>query len=165
MPMERRRVLVVCTHNSARSQMAEGMLRAWGDGRFEVFSAGTELSTVRPEAVAVMAEIGIDIGAHRSKLVSEFAGESFDWLVTVCDRARQSCAMIPGLGETMHWSVEDPSETTGDEVERLAAFRRVRDDLRGRIHMFILAAAREDAVPMPVRLPDDLAQTMAASPG
>jgi arsenate reductase len=163
--MEPRRVLVVCTHNSARSQMAEGMLRAWGGERFEAHSAGTQVSNVRPEAIAVMAEIGIDISGQHSKLISDFAGQEFDWLVTVCDRARQSCAMIPGLGETMHWSIEDPSEATGSQEERLAAFRRVRDDLRGRIHMFVLAVGREDAAPMPVRLPDDLAQTMASSPG
>jgi len=158
--MEPRRVLVVCTHNSARSQMAEGMLRAWGGDRFAAFSAGTQRSTVRPEAIAVMGEIGIDISSHRSKLISEFAGEDFDWLLTVCDRARQSCAMIPGLGETMHWSIEDPSEATGSQEERLAAFRRVRDDLRGRIHLFILAAGREGAATMPVHLPEDLAQSM-----
>lgn len=163
--MEPRRVLVVCTHNSARSQMAEGMLRAWGGERFEAHSAGTQVSTVRPEATAVMAEIGIDISGQRSKLISDFAGQDFDWLVTVCDRARQSCAMIPGLGETTHWSIEDPSEATGSEDERLAAFRRVRGDLQGRIHMFILAAGREDASPQPVHLPDDLARTMATTLG
>ena len=158
--MQPRRVLLVCTHNSARSQMAEGMLRTWGGDRFSAFSAGTEQSVVRPEAVAVMAEIGIDISAQRSKTLAEFAGQEFDWLITVCDRARQSCATIPGLGETTHWSVEDPSEAEGSEEERLAAFRRVRDDLQGRIHMFILAAGRDDASSQPVRLPVELASAM-----
>lgn len=139
-----RRVLFVCTHNSARSQMAEGMLRAWGGDRFEAYSAGTEVSTVRPEAMAVMSEIGIDIGRQRSKSVDEYVGQSFNWLITVCDQARQNCPIFPGVEETAHWSVEDPSEATGSEEERLAVFRRVRDDLRNRMHIFILAASRDD---------------------
>jgi arsenate reductase len=141
---QRRRVLFVCTHNSARSQMAEGMLRAWGGDRFEAYSAGTEVSTVRPEAVTVMAEIGIDIGGHRSKSVDEFLGQKFEWVLTVCDQARQNCPVFPGVEQTGHWSVEDPSEATGSEEQRLEVFRRVRDDLRNRIHVFILAASRED---------------------
>ena len=153
--MTERRVLLICTHNSARSQMAEGMLRAWGGDQIAAFSAGTELSSVRPEAIAVMSEIGIDISGQRSKLISEFAGQQFDWVITVCDRARQQCATIPGMSQAMHWSVEDPSEATGSEEERLTAFRRVRDDLRGRIRMFVLAAGRDDIPPPePVKLPD-----------
>jgi arsenate reductase len=139
-----RRVLFVCTHNSARSQMAEGMLRAWGGDRFEAHSAGTEVSSVRPEAIAVMSEIGIDIGQHRSKSVQDYLGQPFAWVITVCDQARQNCPTFPGVEQTGHWSVEDPSEANGDEQERLAAFRRVRDDLRNRMHVFILAASRED---------------------
>jgi arsenate reductase len=139
-----RRVLFVCTHNSARSQMAEGMLRAWGGDRFEAFSAGTEVSTVRPEAITVMAEIGIDISRHRSKSVDEFLGQKFEWVITVCDQARQNCPVFPGVEQTGHWSVEDPSEAAGSEEQRLQTFRRVRDDLRNRIHVFILAASRED---------------------
>lgn len=153
--MTERRALLICTHNSARSQMAEGMLRAWGGGKIAAFSAGTDLSTVRPEAVTVMSEIGIDISDQRSKLISEFAGQSFNWVITVCDRARQQCATIPGMGQALHWSVEDPSEATGSEEERLTAFRRVRDDLRGRMRMFVLAAGRDDIPPPePVKLPD-----------
>jgi arsenate reductase (thioredoxin) len=153
--MTQRRVLVICTHNSARSQMAEGMLRAWGGEHIAAYSGGTELSTVRPEAITAMDEIGIDISGQRSKLISEFAGQTFDWVITVCDRARQHCATIPGMGQAMHWSVEDPSEATGSEDERMTAFRRVRDDLRGRIRMFILAAGRDDIpAPEPVRLPE-----------
>ena len=94
---DRRRVIFVCTHNSARSQMAEGMLRAWGGGRFEVFSAGTEATRVRPEAIAVMQEIGIDIGGHTSKTLDPFLGQSFDWLITVCDQANEACPTIPGV--------------------------------------------------------------------
>lgn len=156
--MEPRRVLLICTHNSARSQMAEGMLRTWGGDGLAAFSAGTELSSVRPEAVAVMREIEIDISDQRSKLISDFAGQSFDWVITVCDRAQQQCATIPGMALTMHWSVEDPSAATGNEEERLAAFRRVRDDLRNRIRLFVLAAERSDlSAPEPIRLPAELA--------
>jgi arsenate reductase len=139
-----RRVLFVCTHNSARSQMAEGMLRAWGNHQFEAYSAGTEVTTVRTEAIAAMAEIGIDISGHRSKSVEEYLGHKFDWVITVCDQARQNCPVFPGVEQTGHWLVEDPSEATGNYEQRLEAFRRARDDLRNRIHMFILAASRED---------------------
>jgi len=142
--MQRRRVLFVCTHNSARSQMAEGMLRAWNGDDFEAHSAGTEVSTVRPEAVVVMAEIGIDISGHRSKSVDEYLGQKLDWVITVCDQARENCPVFPGVEQTGHWSVEDPSSATGDEEQRLQVFRRVRDDLRNRIHVFALAAARPD---------------------
>jgi arsenate reductase len=141
---QRPRVLFVCTHNSARSQMAEGMLRAWGGDRLEAVSAGTEVSTVRPEAITVMAEIGIDISGHRSKSVEEYLGQKFEWVITVCDQARQNCPVFPGVEQTGHWSVEDPSEATGGEEERLEVYRRIRDDLRNRIHVFILAASRAD---------------------
>jgi arsenate reductase len=124
--------------------MAEGMLRAWASDRFEAYSAGTEVSTVRPEAIAAMAEIGIDIGGHRSKSVDEYLGQKFEWVITVCDQARQNCPIFPGVEQTGHWSVQDPSEATGDEEQRLEVFRRVRDDLRNRIHVFILAASRDD---------------------
>lgn len=133
------RVIFVCTHNSARSQMAEGMLRAWGGGRFEVHSAGTEATRVRPEAIAAMAEIGIDIGAQTSKTLEPYLGQSFSWLITVCDQAREACPTLPGVRRQAHWSVEDPSAVQGDEATRLQAFRVARDDLRDRIHAFIRA--------------------------
>ena len=134
---ERERVIFVCTHNSARSQMAEGMLRAWVGDRFEVFSAGTEATRVRPEAIAVMAEIGIDISGHSSKTLEPFLGASFSWLVTVCDDAKEACPTLPGVRQQAHWSIEDPSAVEGDEETRLHAFRAARDDLRDRIRMFI----------------------------
>jgi arsenate reductase len=134
------RVIFVCTHNSARSQMAEGMLRAWAGDRFEVHSAGTEATRVRPEAIAVMSELGIDIGAQTSKTLEPFLGEPFDWLITVCDQAREACPTLPGVDRQAHWSVEDPSDADGDEPARLAAFRTARDDLAGRIHAFIRGA-------------------------
>ena len=138
------RVIFVCTHNSARSQMAEGLLRALGDGRFEVFSAGTEATGVRPEAVAAMAEIGIDITAQRSKTLEPFLGESFAWLITVCDQAKESCPTIPGVHQQAHWSIDDPSSVEGDEATRLAAFRGARDRLRDRIQAFMRAAGPEE---------------------
>jgi len=138
------RVLFVCTHNSARSQMAEGMLRAWGGDRFEAFSAGTEATRVRPEAIAAMSEIGIDISRQTSKTLEPFLGESFTWLITVCDQARESCPTLPGVAQQAHWSIDDPSAVQGTDEERIEAFRQARDVLRGRIQMFILAAGRED---------------------
>jgi len=138
------RVLFVCTHNSARSQMAEGMLRAWGGDRFEAFSAGTEATRVRPEAIAAMSEIGIDISRQASKTLEPFLGESFTWLITVCDQARESCPTLPGVAQQAHWSIDDPSAVQGTDEERIEAFRQARDVLRGRIQMFILAAGRED---------------------
>ena len=130
-------MIFVCTHNSARSQMAEGMLRAWAGDRFEVFSAGTEATRVRPEAIAVMDEIGIDIAGQTSKTLEPFLSQSFNWLVTVCDQAKEACPTLPGVRQQAHWSVEDPSAVTGDEAERLAAFRAARNDLEGRIRTFL----------------------------
>ena len=147
-PDQPARVLFVCTHNSARSQMAEGMVRAWSGGRFEAFSAGTEASGVRPEAIAVMREIGIDISHHTSKTILPYLGEEFAWVVTVCDAAKESCPVIPGAAQQAHWSIDDPATTAGNDEERLVAFRAARDVLRDRVHMFLLAAGRPD-LPQP----------------
>ncbi len=125
----KKRVLILCTANSARSQMAEGLLRFDAGDRFEVFSAGTRPSYVRPEAIAVLRELGIDISGHRSKSVDEFNGRQFDFVLTVCDNARESCPVLLG-NTTVHHSFEDPAATQGTEEERLSAFRRVRDELR-----------------------------------
>lgn len=133
------RVLFLCTHNSARSQMAEGMLRAWGGDRYDAFSAGTEMTHVRPLAVRVMDEIGIDISTHVSKRVDAFAGERFDYAVTVCDDAREACPFFPGARRQLHWSFEDPSAATGTDAERLEVFRRVRDRIAQRIRDELLA--------------------------
>jgi arsenate reductase len=138
------RVIFVCTHNSARSQMAEGMLRAWGGERFEVHSAGTEATRVRPEAIVAMAEVGIDISAQTSKTLEPYLGESFSWLITVCDQAKEACPTIPGVRQQAHWSIDDPSGVEGDEETRLEAFRVARDDLGDRIRAFI--RAQPDAV-------------------
>jgi arsenate reductase len=128
--MENPRVLILCTGNSARSQMAEGLLRHDVGERFEVESAGTKPSRVRPEAIAVMSELGIDISGHRSKHVDEFTGRHFDYVLTVCDNARESCPIFPGKTATIHHNFEDPAAVQGSEEERLAAFRRVRDEIR-----------------------------------
>jgi arsenate reductase len=135
--MNRTRILVLCTGNSARSQMGEGLFREEGGSGYEVFSAGTRPSHVRPEAIAVMREIGIDISGHRSKSVDEFAGQEFDFVVTVCDSARDQCPVLPGAAKRIHWSLEDPAAMEGAEEERLAAFRRVRDQLRERVKAFV----------------------------
>ena len=126
----KRRVLILCTGNTARSQMAEGLLRHHAGDRFEVVSAGTHPGGVRPEAVAVMREIGIDISAHASKHMAQFAGETFDYVLTVCDQAAEACPTFGGNGRRLHRSFEDPAAIVGDEEERLAAFRRVRDQIR-----------------------------------
>jgi arsenate reductase (thioredoxin) len=136
-----KRVLVLCTGNSARSQMAEGLLRSdGGSRRFEVFSAGTHPGRVCPEAIEAMREVGIDISAHRSKSVDEFVGQQFDYLITVCDNARENCPVFPGQVERIHWSFDDPAAASGDEETRLAEFRRVRDEIRARLKAFISSA-------------------------
>lgn len=129
MNVMKKRVLILCTGNSARSQMAEGLLRSSGGDRFDVCSAGTKPGIVRPEAIAVMAELGIDLSGHRSKHVREFEGQDFDCVITVCDDAKESCPVFPGNTRRIHWSFPDPAAVDGNEMERLAAFRRVRDSL------------------------------------
>jgi arsenate reductase (thioredoxin) len=130
---DKKRVLILCTGNSARSQMAEGLLREIGGGRFEVFSAGTHPSSVRAEAVEAMREVGVDIGGQRSKSVDEFAGREFDYVITVCDNAREECPAFPGRTERVHWSFDDPAQAAGEWPERLAVFRRVREEIAARL--------------------------------
>src|SRR5216684_3043404 len=135
----KRRVLFLCTHNSARSQMAEGLLRHFGGGRFEAFSAGTEATHVRPLAIKAMAELGIDIAGQQSKTLDRYLNEPFDEVITVCDTAAEACPIFPGAVKRRHWSLEDPSKATGSEAEQLAVYRRVRDELRSRIGKELLA--------------------------
>jgi len=127
---KKKRVLFICTHNAARSQMAEGLLRALHGDRYEVFSAGTEPDRVSPYAIRVMDEIGIDIGAHRAKSLQEFLDQEFDYVITVCDHAKESCPYFPGGKKIFHQSFEDPSALTGTEEEIMAGFRRIRDEIR-----------------------------------
>ena len=117
--------------------MAEGFLRHDGGAAFEVYSAGTHPGHVRPEAIAAMREIGIDISAHRSKSVDEFVGQDFDTVITVCDNAKENCPVFPAKTERIHWSFDDPAAVEGDMAARLAAFRRVRDEIRARLRQFI----------------------------
>ncbi|MEX0624914.1 MAG: arsenate reductase ArsC [Chloroflexota bacterium] len=152
--MEKRRVIFMCTHNSARSQMAEAMLREFGGDTFEAFSAGTEAAGIRPETIQVMNEIGIDISGQRSKTIDEFRGQGFEWFITVCDDAQKNCPVLPGVQEVAHWSIEDPSLAEGTPDDRLAAFRRARDLIRNRLRLFILAGGRPELpVPHPTVLP------------
>ncbi|HEV2644865.1 MAG TPA: arsenate reductase ArsC [Acidobacteriaceae bacterium] len=132
----KQRVLILCTGNSARSQMAEGLLRHDAGDHFEVESAGTAPGIVRPEAIAVMKELGIDIARHRSKHVDEFAGQSFDVVLTVCDHAREACPVFFGAATRLHHSFDDPAACQGTEEERLSLFRRVRDELREYLTQF-----------------------------
>jgi arsenate reductase len=131
------KVLFLCTGNSARSQMAEGLLRHVAGNRFEVASAGIRPKGLHPLAVRAMQEIMIDISGQRSKDVAEFQGRDFSYVITVCDRAKESCPIFPGSTRKLHWSLDDPAEAPGSEEERLAVFRRVRDELAQRIHTFI----------------------------
>ena len=135
------RVLFVCTHNSARSQMAEGFLRAYGGERFDVASAGTEARGVHPFAIQAMAEVGIDIGAHASKTIDRYLAEPLDVVITVCDDAAEACPVFPNAAERRHWSFPDPSAVTGSDEERFAAFAEVRDAIRERIEAELLVPA------------------------
>jgi arsenate reductase len=132
----KKRVLILCTGNSARSQMAEGLLGHDAGDRFEVESAGTRPGRVRPEAIAVMNELGIDISHHRSKHVDEFQDQSFDYVLTVCDSAKESCPIFPSPSKRIHMGFEDPAAFRGTEQERLALFRRVRDEIRDYLKTF-----------------------------
>jgi len=133
----RRRVLFLCTHNSARSQMAEGFLRAWAGDRFEVASAGTEATRVHPLALRAMAERGIDLGGHASKTLGGLLAEPWDYVITVCDSANEGCPVVPARTTRLHWSFGDPSRAKGTEDERLAVFRRIRDDIAARLRAWL----------------------------
>ena len=135
--MNKQRVLFLCTHNSARSQMAEGFLRAMAGNRFEVASAGTERTSVNPLAVRAMAERSIDISGHTSKVYDGLMHFPWDYLITVCDDANERCPVVPGTIKRLHWSFEDPSRATGSDDQRLATFRRVRDQIEARLAEWI----------------------------
>lgn len=133
-----RRVLFLCTHNSARSQMAEGLLRHFGGENFVAFSAGTEATQIRPLAIRAMRELGIDITGQQSKTLHRYLNEQFDEVITVCDAANEACPVFPGMAKRRHWSFDDPSQATGNEAEQLAIYRQVRDQLRTRIEAELL---------------------------
>jgi arsenate reductase (thioredoxin) len=138
--MAKTRVLFLCTHNSARSQMAEGLLRDAAGDRFEAHSAGTEATGVRPLAIAAMRELGIDISTQTSKTLDPYVDQKFDYVITVCDDANESCPIFPNATHRVHWSLPDPSKATGTEEQQLAVYRSVRDELRARIDLELLAA-------------------------
>jgi thioredoxin type arsenate reductase len=143
---DRIRVIFVCTGNSARSQMAEAILRREGGDAFDVVSAGVDPKGVHPMTIRVLADVGIDISHAESKSVARFLGQSFDYVITVCDRARATCPVFPGGSETLHWGVEDPAEVEGTEAERRAAFEQALRELSARIRAFLplaQAARRE----------------------
>ncbi len=134
---KKERVLILCTGNSARSQMAEGLLRDMAGDRFDVASAGVAPSHVRPEAIEAMRELDIDISSHRSKSVDEFVGQEFDYVITVCDNANRECPVFPGRRKRIHWSFEDPAEVEGETEERLKVFRSVRNEIQQRLEVFL----------------------------
>ena len=138
---DKKRVLFLCTGNSARSQMAEGLLRKLAGERYEVFSAGTNPKGVHPRTIEVMQEISIDVHSQTSKNVTQYQDQRFDYVITVCDRARQHCPIFPGA-EPIHWGFDDPADAP--EAKQLEAFRRVRDEILQRLRMFISARYRMD---------------------
>lgn len=135
-----KRVIFICTRNSARSQMAEGLLRHLAGNRFQPYSAGTAPTRLHPLAVAAMQEIGIDISGQRAKDVGDYAERKFDYVITVCDQARETCPIFHGARHQLHWSLPDPAAAEGEETARLIAFRQVREDLAARIRQLMEGA-------------------------
>jgi len=131
------RILVLCTHNSNRSQIAEGLLRALGGNRLEVYSAGLEPGRVNPNAIKVLKEIGVDISGQRSKHINEYVGQKFDYVITVCDEAAENCPFFPGETTRLHWPFEDPAKFTGTDEQVLAQFHRVRDLIRNKVSRWV----------------------------
>jgi arsenate reductase len=134
---EKKSILVLCTGNSARSQMAEGLLKHICQGKYDIYSAGTKPGIVRPEAIKVLGEIGIDISGNRSKSVGEFAGKEIDYILTVCDNAKENCPYFPAKSKIIHHTFDDPADVTGIEETRVQAFRKVRDQIKSYLPEFI----------------------------
>ncbi len=132
-----KKILFLCTGNSCRSQMGEGFMRHMAGDKFEVFSAGVEPTQVNPYAIKVMAEAGIDISYHRSKSVNEFLKQEFDYVITVCNHARQVCPIFPGKYKKIHWDIEDPAEISGTEREKMVLFRKIRDEIKEKCQKFL----------------------------
>jgi arsenate reductase (thioredoxin) len=139
-PNERQRVLFICTHNSARSQMAEGWLRHLAGDHFEAHSAGTQATLVRPLAIQAMREVGVDISGQESKTLDRYINQPWDYVITVCDDANEACPYFPGGKRRLHWSLPDPSKAIGTTDQQLAIFRRVRDDMRARVEQLVEGA-------------------------
>jgi arsenate reductase len=149
----RPRVLFLCTHNSARSQMAEAWLRALAGDRYEAASAGTAATRVHPLAASAMAEVGVDLGGHASKTLDRFVDERWDWVITVCDAANEACPVFPGAAHRLHWSFDDPSRATGGDEARLAVFRRVRDEIRATLAAWLADPCRTGTTSLTRRKP------------
>ena len=144
--MNKQRVLFLCTGNSCRSHMAEGLLRFLAGDRFDVVSAGAKpTGKIHPFAIEAMRESGIDISKHESKSVDVFTGKNFDYAVTVCDNAREACPHFQGAKQQLHWSFEDPAQVTGNDEQRMRVFRRVRDEIRHRIRRFLEAHGTQES--------------------
>jgi arsenate reductase len=137
MMQDKPKVLFVCTGNSCRSQMAEGMLKHYGNGEFEVYSAGLRPSHVHPLAIKALAELDIDITNQYSKTVNEFIGQEFSYVVTVCGSAKELCPVFPGKYNALHWSIEDPASTSGTEEEMMKVFRKVRQNILEKVKHFV----------------------------
>jgi arsenate reductase len=152
-PITAQRVLFLCTHNSARSQMAEGLLRWLGGDRFEAFSAGTQATQVRPLAIRAMLELGVDISGQESKTLERYLDQPFDRVITVCDQANETCPVFFGARERLHWSFPDPSRATGTEDQQLAVYRQARDAIRGRIERELLTGRPAYDATAPTRIP------------
>lgn len=134
----KKRVLILCTGNSCRSQMAEGLWRHWAGDNWEVFSAGSNpTGFVHPLAITAMKEIGIDISSHTSKHANDYTDQSFDLVVTVCDSAKESCPLFPGAKHAVHWPFEDPASATDSDAEKLRVFTRIRDQIRHRVATYL----------------------------
>ena len=132
-----KRVLILCTGNSCRSQMAEGLFRHLSDGAYDAYSAGVNPSAVNPLAIRAMDEIGIDISANTSDHVDLYAGQAFDLVITVCDNAQENCPVFPGAKDMRHWPFDDPADATGSEEEKMPVFRRIRDEIQAKIADFL----------------------------
>ena len=138
------RVLFLCSDNSCRSQMAEGFLRRYGGEAFEVTSAGLQPKPIHPQTVDVMARSGVDISHHRSRPLADLRSQSFDFVITVCDRARETCPSVPSTRRLIHWQFGDPSQTSGTPFEVKKAFMRTRDEIASRVRLFADAQARRN---------------------
>lgn len=136
------RVLILCTGNSCRSQMAEGLFRHFGEGTIESFSAGLEPKGVNPRAIVVMNELGIDISTHTSDHLEKYLADTFDFVITVCDNANEKCPVFPGAGKRLHWPFDDPADASGTEEEILGEFRRVRDEIAAKVRAWLESRAR-----------------------
>lgn len=146
---QKQRVLILCTGNSARSQMAEGLLRHLAGDRFEVLSAGSKPSVVNPFAIEAMRQRGIDISGQRSKHLSQYLDQPFDYVITVCDNAAETCPIFPGRAQRIHWSFPDPAAAHGSDADILAAFARVRDDLEARFSAWAQDSSPQASSPAP----------------